>query len=319
MQPRRLYIDTDTRSFVAAPDNAVVAPAPVFFEEDVEKIELYFLQPTGTPSQPYSFLDYSALTIGLGVGVTGSAALLTSFTAVNTATAITPAIVITGGSGTNTVQSVKIAPAPTSGTYALRLPSRNITISSVTSSIFTAAYHALLDGQSVTLTGFSTPSGFSNGSAYVVRDRGRDTFRIASTVGGTALTVSVASGGGTAVSLTYATAPLAYSAQPVAIASALASATGGNADAPDITVTGSSTDYQLVFGGNFSGANMPVVAAIGNTLAAARGVQGNLNLSGITSLVAAGNTDALLEVQVFNGTLRQTYQTPATLSADIIA
>jgi hypothetical protein len=318
MQPRKLFLDTARRTFVDSTDSATVAAVPALFENDVENIQLYFLEPTGTPAQPYAFLDYSALSVALAVGATSSAALLTSFTAISTATAITTSIVVTGGSGTNTIQSVKIGPAPSSGTYALRLPSRNITVSSVSSSIFTAAYHALLDGQSVTLTGFSTPSGFSNGAAYVVRDRGRDTFRIANTVGGTALTVSVASAGGTAVSLTYTTAPLAHSTQPAAVATALAVATGGNADNPDITASGSANDYQLIFGGNFAGANFSAVTASQNTLAAARGLQGNLNLAGITSLVANGTTEAVLEVEVSNGTLKQTYQTPAILSADII-
>jgi hypothetical protein len=209
-----------------------------------------------------------------------------------------------------------MSPAPATGYYSFQLPTRNVTVSSVTASNFTAAYHALLDGQSVTLTGFTTPTGFSNGSVYFVRDRDRDVFKIAVTAGGTAITAS-ATGSGTAVVPTYTTQPLRALAEPVEVGAALASAAG--ASSQQISVQGTATDYNLAYGGAYAGAEFPTVAITASTLAGAPGLAGNLNLnvSAITALVAAGTTDVTLEVDVTNGTLTHTYQMPARLGNDL--
>jgi hypothetical protein len=79
MEPRRFYLDTAKRAFVASPDATIPAPSNVFFREDVESIELYFLKPTNNAAQPYSYRDYSANTVKLAVGVTAPAALQTTW------------------------------------------------------------------------------------------------------------------------------------------------------------------------------------------------------------------------------------------------
>jgi hypothetical protein len=318
MEPRKLFLDTEARNFVGSNTATLAASSPLLFEGDVENIELYFLKPTGNFSAPYTFANYSSgITATLRVGATTAAATVTSWSAISTAVTITASETIAGGSGTSEVQRIQMSPAPATGYYSVQLPTRNVTVSSVSSSIFTAAYHALLDGQSVTLTGFSTPSGFSNGSVYFVRDRSRDAFKIAVTAGGTAITASVASGGGTAVVPTYTTQPLRAMAEPVEVGAALASAAG--ASSQQISVQGTATDYNLAYGGAYAGAAFPTAAITASTLAGAPGLAGNLNLnvSAITALVAAGTTDVTLEVDVFNGTLRHTYQMPARLGNDL--
>jgi len=318
MQPRKFYVDTVNRAFVASPDGTLPAGGLNAFDEDVESVELYFLETTGSFSQPYRYLDYSSNTVKLAVGLTAPAALLTSFSAISTAVAITPSVSITGGSGVTEVQRVQISPQPATGFYSLKLPARNVTVSSVSASLFIAPYHGLLDGQSVTLTGFSSPSGFSNGSVYWVRDRTRDSFKIANSAGATAITASVSSGGGTAQLPNATTEPLPAGSATGEIASALARAAGSSTQ--EISVTGASSDYLLSYSGAYAGADMPLVEVVGNTLAGAPGLSGNLNFdtSEVAALIAAGSNDVRFEVEVSDGTLRQTFQTSAQLSSDII-
>jgi hypothetical protein len=317
MQARKLYLDTGSRTFVAEPTSTLPAAGLTVFREDVEDIELYFLEPTGDFSAPYRYLNYSTLTANFALGTTTPATTVTSFTAITTTVTITASVAITGGSGVTEIQRVQMSPAPATGYYSLSLPTRNITVSSVSSSVFVAAYHALLDGQSVTLTGFSSPTGFSNGSVYFVRDRSRDGFKIATAAGGTAITAS-ASSGGTAVLPAYITSPLEAGTGPAEIAAALASAAGSSTQ--EITAIGTPDDYLLTYGGAYAGADMPTVAITASTILGAPGLLGtlNLNTAAITALVAAGTTDVLMEVEISNATNRQTFQSTATLSADII-
>jgi hypothetical protein len=317
MQARKLYLDTGSRTFVAEPTSTLPAAGLTVFREDVEDIELYFLEPTGDFSAPYRYLNYSTLTANFALGTTTPATTVTSFTALTTTVTVTASVAITGGSGVTEIQRVQLSPAPATGYYSLSLPTRNITVSSITASVFVAAYHALLDGQSVTLTGFSSPSGFSNGSVYFVRDRSRDGFKIATAAGGTAITAS-ASSGGTAVLPAYITAPLEAGTGPAEIAAALASAAGSSTQ--EITAIGTPDDYRLTYGGAYAGADMPTIAITASTILGAPGLLGtlNLNTSAITALVAAGTTDVLMEVELTDGTKRQTFQSTATLSADII-
>ena len=317
MEARKLFLDTEARNFVGGSSATLAASSPLLFEGDVENIELYFLKPTGNFSSPYEFVNYSTgITATLRLGATTAAATVTSWSAITTTVTITASEVIAGGSGTSEVQRIQMSPRPATGFYSVQLPTRNITVSSVTAANFTAAYHALLDGQSVTLTGFTTPTGFSNGSVYFVRDRSRDVFKIAVTAGGTAITAS-ATGSGTAVVPTYTTQPLRALAEPVEVGAALASAAG--ASSQQISVQGTATDYNLAYGGSYAGAEFPTAAITASTLAGAPGLAGNLNLnvSAITALVAAGTTDVTLEVDVTNGTLRHTYQMPARLGNDL--
>jgi hypothetical protein len=318
MNARKLYLDTTARSFVASPDYTSPLAPPLFYEGDVENIEMYFLAPTGSFSTPYDFANYSSgITATLRLGSLTTAATVTAWTAITTAVTITASVVITGGSGTTEIQRVQMTPKPVSGYYSLQLPARNVTVSSVTANVFNAAYHGILDGQSVTLTGFSSPVGFANGSVYFVRDRARDSFRIANAADGTALTASVSTGGGTAQLAAYTTAPLTAKASPTEVSNALGVA--GGSSTQQIVATGYPDDYRLSFAGLYAGTDMPTVVITGSSLAGAPGLLGNLNLNvaAITALVVAGTTDVTLEVDVFNGTLRHTYQTDARLGDDL--
>jgi hypothetical protein len=321
MEARRFFLDTTARAFVGSPDSTLPSIGGAFFAEDVEEVELYFLRQTGNFARPLEYVDYSGNTIKLAVGVTAPAALVTSFSAISTTVAITASVSITGGAGVNEVQRIQIAPRPATGSFAVQLPARNVTVSSITSSVFTAVRHGLLNEQSVTLTGFTITSGFSNGQQVFIRDRTRDTFRIASTAAGAALTVSAS--GGTAEVDAITTASLPANATPQQLQDAIVDAGVAVDNQPQIVVTGAPNDYLLTYAGALAGIDLPTAAVVGSTLAGGAGLSGliSFNTNEVASIVAAGQGgNCKLEVEVFNGgtTARQTYQQAATLADDII-
>ena len=252
----------------------------------------------------------------LAVGTTQPAALVTSFSAISTTVAITPSIVVAGGEGLATVQAVAISPSPGSGSYSLRLPARNVTVSSASASVFNAPFHGLADGQSVTLTGFTISSGFSNGQTAFIRNSGRDSFQISATETSAVLPVELTSGGGVAQVAAANTVPLAANAAPSVVQEALVAATGNSG----ISVTGSANNYSIFFGGRSAGTTFPLVEIAQSSLAGRPGLTADLsfNTQAIVDLVANGATGALLEVEVSEGPLRHTYQRGVGISPDII-
>ena len=322
MEPRRFFIDVQNRQFVASPDSTLPALNNVFFSEDVEAIRLYFLRPTGLFSQPYEYLDYSTATVKLAVGTTFPAALQTSWTALSTTVTPTVSQIVAGGSGANEVQRLTFSQPPATGSFALQLAARAVTVSAVAANTFTAADHGLLDGQQVTLSGFTTPTGFANSTSYFVIARTKDTFRIAATAGGTALTVSVASGGGTATLAAITTGAIDYNATVQSVQDALA-ATGLNVGgSSQIIVTGSvAAGLTFTFANTQANINFDALTVIGSTLAAAPGLEANVsfNTAEIAALILSADTSNLnLEVEVSSGAIRQTYRQTCGLADGII-
>jgi hypothetical protein len=324
MQARKLYIDVQNRKFVTSPLSTLEAVDAAFFDEDVELIELYFLSPTGSGAAPYSYADYSANTVKFAVGTTTPAALQTSWTALSTTVTATITSLVTGGSSSNEQQRITLSPQPSSGGWSIQFPSRNVTVSSVSANVFTAADHGLYSGQSVSLTAFSlTSSAVANGSSYFVIRNSKDTFSLASTASSTtALTAAVTSGGGTVSLPAVTTGQLAHNASPEDVQSAIVSAGIAESGAPQIAVTGSAgKEYVLTYANGSANRDFSNVSIVGSTLAAPFGLQANVNFATteVAALVAAGSTTAKLEVEVSGEGRRQTYQRSCTLSADIVS
>ena len=312
MQARKLYLDTVNRAFADAPNSATALPSPTWFAEDVEAIELYFY------SGP-NYLDYSANTVKLAVGLTAPAALQTSWTAISTAVTATITSSQTGGSGADAIQRISFNKTPIAGTFAIRLPSRNVTVSTVSAGTFTcSAAHGLVNGQNVTLTGFTSITGFTNGASVFVRDRTPATFAIANTLNGTAITSAAAAAGGTATVPTLTTAQMSWEATASTVQGNLAAVVGATA----ILVSGNFNDgFVATYGGDLGGVAFSNFSVVNNTLLAAPGLQANLsfNTNEVAALIAAGTTTGLrMEIEVSNGTLRQTYATTASIADDII-
>lgn len=316
LQARQFFLDVQARQFVSGANSTLPASSPLFFEEDVEAIELYFLQPSTTAGRVYDYLDLSAATVKFAVGTTSPAALQTAWMAIPTAVSSTIVGVVTGGSGSDEVQRISFSPKPTSGSYIIELPARNVTVASVTAGVFTCSTpHGLFDGQAVTLTGFTTPTGFSNGAIRYISGRTSQTFQIAVTAGGTAITASTSTSGGTAELGKISTGSIAHNASPTTVQAAIAAVSAS------ASVTGVAGEtYTLTFNNASGGIDLPLVALAGNTLAAAPGLAANLsfNTSNIASLISAGTTAVNVEVEVAEGAVRQTFRTSATLSDDLI-
>lgn len=323
MQPRRFYLDTQNRSFVSGFDATFAVAAPLFFGEDVEAIELYFLRPTGNPASPYLVEDYSANTVKLAVGVTQPAALQTSWTATTTAITASITTLTNGGAGANEVQKLTFSGNPPSeGGYSLTMPSRAVTVSSVSAGVFTAANHGLLNGQTVTLSAFSISGSTFSNTSYIVVQRTKDTFRISTTDGGTAISAAVTSGGGTATLPAITTPQIPFNATVSDVQQAFVAAGITNNNAPQIIVSGSyAQGFTFTFANSQANINFDPMT-VSSTLAAPKGLQANvsLNTNEVAALIAAGTTSGLkFEVEVSDGAKRQTYQTTCSISDDIIS
>jgi len=316
MTPRPFFLDVDARTFVSSPDTTAPQAEAVLFREDVENVRLHFMR---LNEGAYQFLDYSTNTVSVAVGDSAPAALLTSLSAISTSIAVTSAISITGGSGANAVQTVTFTEKPQQGGFALQFPARSVTVSSVSAGFFTAASHGLYNGQSVTLTGFATPSQFANGAQYIVRNRTQDFFQVSNSSTGDVLNAAADSGGTAEIgALTTGIIPAGSTAPQI---EATIQAAGFDIDGgAQIIVSGALPEITLTFTGGSGNIAQPLVTVTANTAELYPGLEGLLDLDTleIASLVAAGVRDVKFEVEVSDGTTRQTYQAPARLLADII-
>lgn len=319
MQPRKLYVNTATRT-ISDNDRGLAGAAFAAFSEDIEGIELYFIEPQAEGGVKY--LDYSANTVKLAVGVTAPAAIITGWSALPTTVTATITSTQAGGSGNNEVQTINLSPSPRTGSYSIQFPSRTVTVSSITASTCLATNHGFLNGQSISLTGFSgTPSGFSNGDSFFVRDRTSGSFRLSTTPVGLAVAITATSAG--AAVLGAVNTPLIRAgAAPTDVQAAIAGAGLAQSGQSQVGVTGSANELTLTYGGALSDINFANVTLVNNTLAGAAGLTANLSFNTVEmdALLAAGNGEScILEIEVAGSGKRQTFQIPASVRNDIIA
>ena len=152
---------------------------------------------------------------------------------------------------------------------------------------------------------------------------GKDSFCLGSTPDTSftsRLTAETTSGGGTVALGAITTGQLGYDATPGDVQAALVASGLTISDQPQIVVTGSKgKELQLTFAGGSSRRAHGQVTLVANTLAMAAGLSANLDLAGITPLVAGGTTQATLEVEVSSGAIKQTFQKTVNVSDDIIS
>jgi hypothetical protein len=325
MQARRFYLDTQARAFVGGFDRTFPASSSAFFDEDVEAIELYFLQPTDDPTQPYTALNYSSNTVKLAVGLTAPAALQTSWTAL--ATAITPSVTVltNGGSGASEVQKVSFSGAsPSEGAFSLTIPARTLSsnnAATLNGNTISLANHGLLSGQVVQIGTIIIDNWTYDDGFWVVRNATRDTFQIAFSQESEALGNLETIEGDIVVSA-ITTPQIPWNANAGDVQAAFVSAGLAVLGVPQVVVLGSFRQgFTCSFVNSLANVNFGSMTA-SSTLAAPAGLTANLNFATneIAALIQAGNTNNLrLEVEVSDGTRRQTYSTGASISADIIA
>jgi hypothetical protein len=315
MQPRQIFINIQDRSIGTS---LSVGSSPfTAFEEDVEPLELYFYE---TKDGQTIYRDYSSDTVKLAVGVTAPAAFQNAWTAISSAVTATITTLQAGGGGNNESQRLSLSRTPDTGSFTIQFPARTITVSSITASTCLASAHGLFNGQSIALTGFSTPTGFSNGDSFFVRDRTSDSFRVTNTPIGTPRSIGAASSG-IAQLAAINTPPIAAGATPKQVESAIAASGLVLSGQPQVAVVGTSQEYTLNYSGALANIDMPQIAIANNTLAGAAGLSANLsfNTAEVAALVAAGQgANCRLEVEVTSDGIRQTIQAPATIQNDII-
>lgn len=322
LEPRKFFIDVQARQFVVSPDSTLPSFDPVWFEEDVEAIQLFALRQTANPAIPYEYLDLSASTVKFAVGITAPAALQTVWTPIDTAVTASVTTIVDGSTGTPEQQKVSFSGAiPAQGGFAIQFPSRSISVSSVSGGIFVAPAHGLCDNQVVTLTGFTiSASSFANATYFVVESTD-STFRIAPSLGGAAVTAAVATTGGTANIDAITTGQIAYNATASDVQAAIRDAGISVNNVSPISVTGvARREFVFVYGGRMSNRNYSPLVIVGSTLAGATGIGANVNFNTveIAALVSAGTSNVQVEVEISEGAVRQTFRRPASLSADII-
>ena len=321
LQPRRLFLDVQSRTFVSSPNSNLPSVDPTWVDEDVESVEIYALKPTGDPAQPFEYLDLSGASIKFAVGSTTPAALQTSFTAIPTTVTVTNTEIQEGGTFGGLLDEIQkltwSGATPSRGTYALVFAYRDITFSTTTgSAIYTAANHGLYDGRTITILGRD----------YTVINSGPNTFSIAAIGSGTAIEAA-ATASGTASLGTIVTSSIAFDASLATIQAAIVNAGFVLNGIPQIVVSGQN-GKELVF--QFTGRSgrrsySPILLSSlpnsGNTLSGAPGVQANVsyNTDEIAALVAAGTTAVTMEIEISEGAARQTFRQPATLSRDLIS
>lgn len=322
MRARKFYLNTETRQFVDSASSNYAPTQQVFFDEDVESIELYFLQPSLDRSKLFDYADYSGATVKFAVGLTQPAALQTVWENFSTGITASVTTLVSGGSGSNEQQKLTFTPQPASGGWSLQFPARSITVSTVSANVFTAANHGLYSGQSVSLTAFSlTNSAVSNGQSYFVIRQSRNTFSLASTDTSTTSLSATATGGGTVNVDSVVTGQLSYNASPADVQAAIVAAGLTSAGAPQIIVTGTAgSEYLFTYANGSANRDYDPVSVVGSTLVGPYGLKANVNF-GTTEIatLAASSSEAQLEIEVSDGTLRQTYRTTCTLSDDIVA
>jgi hypothetical protein len=322
MEPRRLYVNIGDRTIASGNPLAAGSTASLaVFNEDVESIELYFYKLKEGSETDAEYVDYSANTVKLAIGITAPAALQTTWTGATTSASATVTSLQNGGSGNSAIQQVSFLPVPQTGSFAISFPSRTISIASITgATFFTSAPHGLLDGQAVTLTGFTAPSGFSNDVSVFVTNRTQQSFRVALTPVAGPLTVS-ATAMGSVVTQAIKTPLISAAADQAAVQQAINSAGLAVAGAPQVVVDGSASNFRLRYSGLLANVAVSNVSVVENTAAIYPYLQANLSLNTteVAALVAAGQGEScLLEIEVTEDGLRQTFQAPATISEDII-
>lgn len=312
LQPRRIFIDVQNRTFISSPNSNLPSIAPVWIEEDVESVELYALR---TVNNGYQFVDLSSSTVKFAVGSTSPAAFQTAWTAMPTEVIITNTEVQEGGTFGGTVDEEQkltwSGATAVQGTYTLSFPYRDITYSiSSGSAFFTCQNHGLYDGRIVTL----------NSVDYSVINSGQNSFSLA-TIGSTVAITAGSTTTGTISIPTITTPPIAYNASTAQVQQAVVDAGFAINGIPQVQVSGENgKELSIRFTGRSGRRSYSPIIVSNSSLKGAPGVTANVsyNTTEIAALIDAGTTNVTMEIEISEGAVRQTFRQDATLSAHLI-
>jgi hypothetical protein len=324
---RKLYVNVDESRLVAGINSSTPPILDNLVESDQVDYELYFLTASSGDTL-YEPLDYSSASVKLGVGPKppGGGTLYATTTAwTNLASTVTATLTrtITGTASVNEQQQLSLSPEAFDGTFALTFPSQSLTFTSVTGGLFTTSgAHGLCISQGFVVTGFGTPTGFSNGSTlYVAQIPAVNRFYANSVNSTTAITSYTAQTAGTGYTVTGSSSALPARVSTSAMQSALEAMTAIGAG--NVEVIGNpGKSYRI----SFKGAKGQVALPLMTVAAALTPVYGktgrvNFNTSSLANAISASaDIEAALEIEVTDGTEVVTVaQTPVTIKNEVIA
>lgn len=339
MEPRRFFIDTQNRQFVAGPESNLPIFPPTFYTEDVEKIQLYFLDPERFGSDRRVIGDYSSAAVKFAVGTTTPAALGVTWSALPGTITASITTTTNGSSGVNEVQRLTFAGRePIMGGVRFTVPARTITVQSLDGGNYTANNHGLLKGQSITLSGFIKDSGgISVGNVFygntvingdvVVSSALDNIFQVQYVLGYPLFLPGNlnASNGGTAA-IKAITTPIVPWQNLTAEGIQNAFSTAAYGSSPGFVVNGES---QIKVSGSYrEGFNIEFANSLGSvnfgplvvesTLSAADCLEGNVsfNTNGMSALIDLDGVK--MEVEILEGSTRHTTQTLCYVKGDVI-
>ena len=326
---RALYLDVEQGRFVSGLDSGLQPSLDLFFQGDNAPYELYFLRRATSvpPSSLYEPIDYSARSIKFAIGAPppdGGTAYVAQNTWTNTTPTVAASVArtVTGGASANEQQTLTFVPPAYEGGFVLTVPMRSITVTGVTAGVFTTSdNHGLAVLEPFTLTGFTTPTGFSNGTTlFVAALAAPNALFAASTPTTTAITSYTANSGGTIRTITSSSSLLAARATSSQVQSALEQVPSIGASNVSVVATPGSS-YRIVYQG--SKAQTPLaVPTVAATLTPIFGKTATINFSTTTllnAISASASIESVLEIESTNGSEVETLcQVPITLTNDII-
>jgi hypothetical protein len=324
LQPRRIFIDVQSRTFISSPFSNLPSVDPVWVDEDVEVVEIYALRPLRDPANPYAFVDLSAATVKFAVGATAPAALQTAFTPIPTTVTTTVTETQTGGSFGGTVderQRITFSGAtPYSGSYVIKFPERTIT-ATVVGKTLTVANHGLYSGNIVRVGNLSGSPAFLTTRNYIVSNAGQSSFQLSEFEN---FVIAGSDSGSGTVDITIGeiiTPAIPYNATITQIQEAIVAAGFTFNNIPQIIVNGENgVQLDLYYAGRNGQGAYPNVVIVNSSLKGAPGVTANVSYSTseIAALIAAGTTNVTMEIEISEGAVRQTFRQSASLSPDLI-
>lgn len=323
---RKIYVNVDESRLVGGINSSLAPILDNMVEADNVDYELYFLTASGGETL-YEPIDYSSASVKFAVGPNppSGATLYASTTAwTNLSSTVTATLVrtITGTESVNEQQRLTFAPDAFDGTFSLSFPSQALTFSSVTAGIFTTSgNHGLAVSQGFTVTGFGTPTGFSNGSTlFVARVLASNKFAANSIISATAITSYSATTAGTGFTITASTVALDARSTTSEVQAALEqiAAVGFGS----VGVTGiAGRDYRFSFKNSKGQVALPLMT-VAHALTAVSGKYARVNFntaSLVNAISASAALDATLEIEVTSGSeILTVLQVPVIIKHEVI-
>ncbi len=325
---RRLYLDTDAGRFVEGVNSSIPAALDNLFENDAASYELYFLQRDPTGAFLYEARDFGSKSVKLHIGP-NPPSTATAYVVQNTWTNLSSYVsatitrTTTGGTAANEQQKLSLSPDAQSGTFALTIPARTITLTSVTAGLFTTSgNHGLAALEPFTTSGMSgVTGGLVSGDTYYVASVVNATqFRAAGTATATAVVTYAATTAGTISTLTASTGLVSARANGATLQASLEAVPSvGTGNVLVVAIPG--REYRIGFQAAKGQVELPVLT-VAASLVPLYGKTATLNFSTVqlaAAISGSASIDATLEVEATEGGIVETVaQVPVTLRNDVI-